>query len=130
PRAAALPGQRGRPRGARARATGEGARCMTVLHETTARGILRVPLVNRLSLLVDLASLLAREVDLDALLGSACERVAQALSAERATIWLTDAETGELVTRVAVRLEVPELHQPLDRGLAGWVARTGETARV
>ncbi|MBX3188271.1 MAG: sigma-54-dependent Fis family transcriptional regulator [Labilithrix sp.] len=87
-------------------------------------------MVNRLSLLVDLASLLTREVDFDALLATACERVAEALSAERATIWLVDAEHGDLVTRVAVLPELPALRLPLARGIAGWVARTGETVRI
>ena len=75
--------------------------------------------VNRLSLLVDLASLLTREVDFDALLTTACERVAEALSAERATIWLVDAEHGDLVTRVALLPELPALRLPLERGIAG-----------
>lgn len=86
--------------------------------------------MSRLSLLVDLASLLAREVDFDALLTTACERLASALDADRATIWLVDAEQGDLVTRVAVLPEVPALRQPLERGLAGFVARTGEVVRV
>ena len=86
--------------------------------------------VNRLSLLVDLASLLTREVDFDALLKTACERVAEALAAERATIWLVDAEHGDLVSRVAVLPELSALRLPLDRGLAGWVARTGESVRI
>jgi transcriptional regulator with GAF, ATPase, and Fis domain len=85
---------------------------------------------SRLSLLVDLSSLLAREVDLDALLQTACERVAQALHADRATIWLLDAERGELVTRVAMLPEVPQLRQPLSRGIAGYVMRTGEVVRI
>ena len=58
--------------------------------------------MSRLSLLVDLAALLTREVDLDALLSAACERVAEALGADRASIWLVDAERGDLVTRVAL----------------------------
>jgi len=86
--------------------------------------------MSRLSLLVDIASLLAREVDLDALLSTACERVASALRADRATIWLVDADHGALVTRVAVLPEVPNLRQPLDRGIAGYVARTGEVVRL
>jgi Nif-specific regulatory protein len=86
--------------------------------------------MSRLSLLVDLASLLAREVDFDALLSTACERLARALKADRATIWLVDAERGDLVTRVAVLPEVPALRQPLERGIAGYVARTGEVVRV
>ena len=85
---------------------------------------------SRLSLLVDLASLLAREVDFDQLLGTACERLARALRADRATIWLCDAERGDLVTRVALLPELPTLRQPLERGLAGYVARTGEVVRV
>lgn len=86
--------------------------------------------MSRLSLLVDLSSLLAREVDLDALLASACERMAEALGADRASIWLIDADGGELVTRVAVLPELQELRQPLSRGMAGYVARTGQAVRV
>ncbi len=85
---------------------------------------------SRLSLLVDLSSLLAREVDLDALLAMACERVAAALHADRATIWLLDAERGDLVTRVAMLPEVPELRQPIERGISGHVMRTGEVVRL
>ena len=86
--------------------------------------------VNRLSLLVDLSSLLTREVYFDALLKTACERVAEALAAERATIWLVDAEHGDLVSRVALLPELPALRLPLERGIAGWVARTGESVRI
>jgi Nif-specific regulatory protein len=84
-------------------------------------------LIHRLSLLVDLAALLTREVDFDALLATTCERVAEALEAERATIWLVDAERGDLVSRVAILL--PTLRLPLGQGIAGWVARTGESVR-
>jgi Nif-specific regulatory protein len=86
--------------------------------------------VSRLSLLIDLASLLAREIDLGKLFESACERVAEALSADRATLWLVDRERNELVTRVAHLPELAELRQPLDRGIAAHVARTGHTLRV
>ena len=85
---------------------------------------------SRLSLLVDLASLLTREVDFDSLLSTACERLAGALRADRATIWLVDADEGDLVARVAVLPELPELRQPLGRGIAGHVARTGEVVRI
>ncbi len=85
---------------------------------------------SRLSLLVDLASLLSREIDLDALLRAACERIAESLRAERASLWLFDAEKGDLFTRVAVLPELPELRQSLGRGIVGHVARTGETVRT
>ena len=102
----------------------------TVLPALAEAPAAQVSMSNRLSLLVDLASLLTREVDFDALLATACERVAEALCAERATIWLVDAEHGDLVSRVAVLPELPALRQPLERGIAGWVARTGEGVRI
>jgi Nif-specific regulatory protein len=86
--------------------------------------------MSRLSLLVDLATLLAREVNLDAILSMACERVAEALQADRATVWLIDAERGDLVTRVALLPEVPQLRQPTSQGIAGFVARTGQVLRL
>jgi transcriptional regulator with GAF, ATPase, and Fis domain len=88
---------------------------------------------SRLSLLVDLASLASREVDLDQLLQSACSRIAEAVEAERATLWLVDAERGELVARVATVAtaeEIPALRMPIGRGLAGHVAASGETVRI
>jgi len=86
--------------------------------------------VTRLSLLVDLASMLSREVDLDAMLADVADTLASALRAERASVWLVDAERGDLVTRVAVLPEVEQLRQPLSRGIAGHVASTGETVRI
>jgi len=86
--------------------------------------------MQRLSLLVDLASLLPREVDLDALLGRACARLAEAMNAERATLWLVDAEQGDLVTRSALLPELSELRQPMGKGVAGEVALTGQALRV
>ncbi|MEZ4337786.1 MAG: sigma-54-dependent Fis family transcriptional regulator [Sandaracinaceae bacterium] len=86
--------------------------------------------MTRLSLLVDLASMLAREVDLDAMLDDVAGALASALRAERATVWLVDAEEGDLVTRVAVLPEVPQLRQPLSRGIAGHVASRAEVLRI
>ena len=96
--------------------------------------------MSRLSLIVDLASLLAREVDFDTLLGTACERLARALRADRATIWIVDAEHGDLVTRVAVlpgdtpdtlaaRILIAE-HQLYPRELAALVAAAASPDRL
>ncbi len=85
--------------------------------------------MSRLSLLVDLSSALSRQVELDALLGSACQRIAEALHAERATVWLVDAERGDLVARLALALE-RELRQAIGRGIAGRVAELGQALRV
>ena len=76
-------------------------------------------------LLLDLGARLAREAPLDELLEAIGRRVAGALDADRATIWLIDAKTGELTTRVADLPELPSLALPVGRGLAGVVARDG-----
>ena len=86
--------------------------------------------MSRLSLLVDLASLLAREVDFDSLLSTACERLAQAISAERASIWLVDGELGDLFTRVAVLPELPSLRMASGKGIVGFVAQQAATVRL
>jgi len=86
--------------------------------------------MSRLSLLVDLSSALARRVELDGLLQTACQRIALALRAERATIWLVDAERGDLVAQLALALEQGELRQAIGRGIAGRVAETGGALRV
>jgi Nif-specific regulatory protein len=86
--------------------------------------------MSRLSLLVDLSSALARRVELDGLLETACQRIAQALRADRATLWLVDAERGELVARLALSLEQGELRQAIGRGVAGHVAESGRALRV
>ncbi len=85
---------------------------------------------SRLSLLVDLSTMLSREVGLDALLDVACARLAEALRADRTTIWLVDAERGDLFTRVAILPELPELRIGMGQGLAGFAASKGEVVRV
>jgi Nif-specific regulatory protein len=90
----------------------------------------RATVTTRLSLLVELGSMLSREIDLDRWLASAAGTLAEALDAERASIWLVDAQARMLVTRVAVLPELDVLEQPLDRGLVGHVATTGEIVRI
>ncbi|MCU0683359.1 MAG: sigma-54-dependent Fis family transcriptional regulator [Polyangiaceae bacterium] len=85
---------------------------------------------DRLSLLLELGAIIHREVGLDALLDALADRVARALGAERATIFLVDAATGELRSRVAVPRELPEIRLLPGQGLAGAVAEGGRPLRV
>ncbi|MCL4228228.1 MAG: sigma-54-dependent Fis family transcriptional regulator [Myxococcales bacterium] len=82
---------------------------------------------RRFELLADLGAMIAREVELDELLASFAERVARALGADRASLWLIDGDSGELRARVADRVDPEDLRLPVGRGIAGHVARTGET---
>jgi sigma-B regulation protein RsbU (phosphoserine phosphatase) len=51
-------------------------------------------------------------------------------SAERASLFLLDAKRGELWTLVAQGLAQKEIRLPTGKGLAGWVAQTGEPLNI
>jgi Nif-specific regulatory protein len=85
---------------------------------------------HKLSLLLDVGAMLAREVELDALLEMLGHRIASAMHAERATIYVVDAATGELRSRVADLPEMPEIRLPIGKGIAGYVADRGEIVNV
>ncbi len=85
---------------------------------------------HKLSLLLELGAMLGREVELDALLGALGARIARAMHAERATVYLVDAATGELRSRVADLPEISEIRLPPGQGVAGHVAETGEVVNV
>ena len=57
-------------------------------------------------------------------------RVQRALLADRCTLYLVDHERQEVASKVALGLEIPEIRLPLNRGLVGYVARTGKTVNL
>lgn len=79
---------------------------------------------DRRSVLMALLDLVRTEVDLDTLLRRIVDLVAQAMSADRATLFLIDRSTGELVSRAAHLPELPEIRLPPGQGIAGHVAQT------
>ncbi|MBL8600683.1 MAG: sigma-54-dependent Fis family transcriptional regulator [Myxococcales bacterium] len=85
---------------------------------------------RKLSLLVELGSMLAQTVELDALLGRIGARVAACLRAERASVFLVDSESGDLRSRVADVPGLGEIRVPPGRGVAGWVAAHGRAVNI
>jgi DNA-binding NtrC family response regulator len=85
---------------------------------------------SKLSLLLDLSAMLASEVELDTLLGALGHGIARAMHAERATIYLVDAGTGELRSQVADLPEMTEIRLPPGKGVAGYVADKGEVVNI
>jgi Nif-specific regulatory protein len=71
-----------------------------------------------------------QQVDLEELLRLAVDEVTRVLDADRGTLYLIDHARGELVSRVAHLPELSEIRLRLGEGVAGWVARTGESVRV
>jgi len=66
-------------------------------------------------------------VTTDQLLQAMVDRVVAELGAERGTLFLVDAVTGELCSRVAHLPEIKEIRLPAGKGVAGHVAETGES---
>jgi Nif-specific regulatory protein len=85
---------------------------------------------QRFELLADLGAMIAGEVELDDLLATFAARVARALGADRATLWLIDGATGEIRSRVATLPEMPELRVPPGTGVVGHVAQSGELVNI
>ncbi len=67
---------------------------------------------------------LASEPRLDPLLKCIAEETCNLLDAERATLFLYDANRDELYSRLATKSEIEVIRMPADRGIAGSVART------
>jgi len=85
---------------------------------------------QRFELLADLGAMIAGEVELDDMLATFADRVARALGADRATLWLIDSETGEIRSQVATLPELPELRVPPGHGVVGYVVATGEIVNI
>ena len=73
---------------------------------------------------------LDKEVDLGHVLRRVVDEVADAVGADRATLYLVDRARGELVSRAAHLPEIHEIRLRLGEGVAGWVADTGQLVNV
>ena len=82
------------------------------------------------SVLHSVAKLLSKQVTTDQLLRAMVDRVVEELRAERGTLYLVDAFTGELRSRVAHLPEIDEIRLPPGKGVAGHVAQSGEPVLV
>src|SRR5207244_3253572 len=83
-------------------------------------------LLRRVSALVDVHIRIADVLSLDVLLERLIEVITEALAADRSTLYLFDAETNELFSRVAQGGLRNEIRFPSHLGIAGTVFTTGQ----
>lgn len=83
---------------------------------------------GQMSLVLDVSRMLAVTADLDLLLRRIAEAVTALLNCERASIFLHDAERGELWTKVALQSE--EIRLPDTTGIAGHVFVSNQPLHV
>jgi len=82
------------------------------------------------NVLLAVGPLLQREVDLDELLERLVTRIAEALGADRGTLYLVDPEAGELFSKAAHLPELKQIRLKIGQGIAGTVAATGQTLNL
>jgi serine phosphatase RsbU (regulator of sigma subunit) len=85
---------------------------------------------ERLRKLVDASLALHSTLDLDRLLSLILATAAEGVGADRGTVFLLDAEKGELWSRVLSGDERLEIRLPVGQGIAGSVARSGAVVRI
>ena len=83
-----------------------------------------------LDTLLDVTRQLMTVTDLDALLRLIADATVTMVGAERATIYIVDHDRQEFWSRVATGTGVGEIRFPIGVGIAGTVAKTGETISI
>ena len=84
--------------------------------------------IEDLNRVLEISRALAATTDLDELLDLILRETLDLLDAERATLFLYDAASNELVAKLATGVD--ELRVPADKGICGEVVRTGQTLLV
>lgn len=103
------------------------ARLQLALREMEQQHIRAERNVERLHLLLETTRQLLNTRSLDELLRLLSETTTRMANAERATIFLVDAQKKELWSKVALGDGVGEIRLPLGEGVAGQVALKGQT---
>ena len=84
------------------------------------------PLVS----LVKIGRSISAVTDIDILLKVIAEETKIAIQADRCTVFLLDKEKNELWSKVALGMDSQEIRFPADKGLAGYVVKTGEPLNI
>jgi len=86
--------------------------------------------INKLNTLIDAAKQVNSTLDLDKLLDIILETAIKSISADRGTLYLLDELKGEIWSKALRGSEVIEIRLPIGKGLAGYVAKTGEIVNI
>jgi phosphoserine phosphatase RsbU/P len=86
--------------------------------------------VQELSTIVEATKLLNSTLDLGELINIILQLAARMIGADRGTVFLLDRKRNEIWSLLGMGLEQQEIRLPIERGIAGWVARHGETVRL
>ena len=85
---------------------------------------------NPMIALLNIAKTISSNTNIDTLLKTIADETTYSLNAERCSVFILDKETKELWSKVATGIDFKEIRFPMDKGLAGHVAMTGETVNI
>jgi signal transduction histidine kinase len=86
--------------------------------------------LDRLSQLIEASKIVNSSIEIDRLLGLILDVAARSTGADRGTVYVVDDVKQELWSRVAQGNNMVEIRLPMGKGLAGYVAKTGETVNI
>jgi K+-sensing histidine kinase KdpD len=86
--------------------------------------------LDKLNLLVEASKIVNSTIEIDKLLVLILNAASHSIQAERGTLYLLNRETNELVAKVAQGKDMTEIRLPVGKGLAGYVAKTGEIVNI
>jgi 2-phosphoglycolate phosphatase len=85
---------------------------------------------ERLSIILKVGMRLAAERNLDRLLAMIIDETTAVMDAERSSLFLIDAQKGEMWAKIAQGVDVVEIRFPVGVGIAGTVGKTGEIINI
>ena len=85
---------------------------------------------HKLQSVLEIVRMANAETDLEGLIGLITQQSCDLIEAERASLYLLEKESGELVSTMALGLPGKSIRLKLHQGVAGLVAATGESAVV
>ena len=85
---------------------------------------------DKMAILLDVATSVPQTLNIDILITRIVSKISEILKAERSSLFLVDPEREELWSKVAQGSEIAEIRFPKSVGMAGFVARTGQTLNI
>jgi signal transduction histidine kinase len=86
--------------------------------------------LDKLNLLIEASKIVNSAIELDKVLTLILDVATQSIGADRGTLYLMDEAANELWSKVAQGSNMVEIRLPVGKGLAGYVAKTGETVNI
>ncbi|MCX6144561.1 MAG: ATP-binding protein [Ignavibacteriales bacterium] len=86
--------------------------------------------LRKLSQLIEASRSVNSTLDLEKLLGLILDAAVKSTDADRGTVYLVDSVKNELWSKVLGGTNMIEIRLPMGKGIAGYVAQTGETINI